>query len=160
MCAHFGVVRCVLCVSQRFGHRALTVACGKPGPDGRHWPGDGFMTKRSSGRCPEARPGRRMDAGRCLRSLRGGAQRRRVGRVVGCSAGLRTGKNPSIWVVRPPKSADRRAGSAPTRSAPHRHARHAVTCENFPDEPRPAARKCARPRRGGSAVLPLSAQNP
>ena len=54
MCAHFGVVRCVLCVSQRFGHRALTVACGKPGPDGRHWPGDGFMTKRSSGRCPEA----------------------------------------------------------------------------------------------------------
>ena len=103
MCGHFGVIRCVLCVPQQFGHEALIVACGKGDHTGKRWAGNSFITT-----VPRVR--RRVDsvaAGTAthssLRRLRGGAQRRGAGRLSARRTGRRAGRKAAIWAVQPPK---------------------------------------------------------
>lgn len=91
MCVYFGVIRCVLCVPQRFGHEALIVACGKCDHMGKRWAGISFITTVP----PVRRRAGPVAAGivtlPSLRSLRGSARRRGVAQLPGCRTDRRAG---------------------------------------------------------------------
>lgn len=164
MCVLFGADRCVLCVAQRFGYVVLAIACGKCDHVGKRWAGNGFITNVASVLCGRACRRWSNTKRSSLRGSGDSAAERCFDRSPGYVNGRGTGQNLAIWAVDPPKSRLWAADASPTVRRPdqvrHRHARHAVTCENFPDSHLPAARKSGGTGAGRSAVVPLSAQNP